>query len=391
MKAFHRVAAALACMSLAATVFSVPVRAQEGQRGTDNLVTFSGISAMVVGNEPSDTLDAVRDGLRWPDAPHSGSGANPYAWTNYTAAQKYPWGNSWLKFDFPAEDSVQAITVYYFVDSWSASIPKDVNFVFTDANGYAVEHAVWGTEPVQMAGTCWRQVYNLKEPIQAKSAQIIFTNADGQKHAGVNKCVGVYEIEIDSGMPAPVTDPEDGQKPIIHYIDGYETPFEEIEINPYRIVSVGSEETEHEKFVTFLYDEDPNTIWHSAWEGCKPEDMYLYFYFGKSEPFISGIRYLPRSGNKSGDNNGRIAAYEVQTRDWSQYDGTDWARTGWRTVATGRFEDTEGWKEIRLDKPLVGNETLEIRLVATETYGVKPNTWMSAAEVRLLGGRPIYD
>ena len=312
----------------------------------------------------SGTPKAIVDYERWPATPHNGNGTNPYAWTNYQSAQRFGIGDdklSYIQFDWDRQRDVRDVVVYYFVDSWSASLPKDVDIQAYDQNKQIVPVSMNYREPVQMSGTCWKQVYHLNETVSCQTLRLGFASDDTSKKQGNIRCVGVYEIEIyghDSDMR--------------NWEDGYEQSF--------YAPGAGSTEYTRKRLDTIrVMDGDPNTIWHTNWDGCAPEDMYLEFERVRAASPCVGIRVLPRSGNQSGDNNGRIAAYEVQ--EYNDSTGT------WQTLTSGRWDDSEGWKEARWDdNPLYteAGEGRRIRLVATETYGVTPNKWMSAAEVEFI-------
>ena len=61
-------------------------------------------------------------------------------------------------------------------------------------------------------------------------------------------------------------------------------------------------------------------------------------------------------------------------------DGPDW-----QLVATGTWEDNGDWKVVRF--PTV-EDALFVKLIGVSTYGVKPDTWMSAAEIEFVTTYP---
>ena len=365
MKLIHRAAVVCTCLALAASAFGTPVKAQEENV---NLAEKARVIQYTPGNLESDTLSAVNDGVRYPWKAHNDAGANPFAWTNYDSAQTVGIDSpSILSFYLGHERySIGTVVIYYFVDSWSASLPKKVELgsdgVFLQGP-YSNELIL--LEEEQVSDTCVKCTYEAVAYSHASNYYLRFWADDSSLKQGNTRCVGVYEVELY-------------ERP------DYEVKYNEFTIDSFAGMTAGSVETAHGKWVDYARDGNPNTLWHSDWAGCDPEDMWIEMYQGKSVPMLTGLRYLPRSGNRSGDNNGRIAAYEVQAAVWGINEYSEY-EISWRTIASGRWEDTEGWKEVRFDTPVYDNDTLHIRLVAKETYGVQRNKWVSAAEIELIG------
>ncbi|MBR5969592.1 MAG: discoidin domain-containing protein [Lachnospiraceae bacterium] len=365
MKLFKKAVALALTLTLACPAFTMSANAQEkriNEYPASNEASRAKITATVPGDTASDTLAAIVDGVRWPEKPHSGSGPNPYAWTNYASAQKYGIGMdrpSSLKFEFPEETEVAQICIYYFVDSWSASLPKHIEIDAYDGNGNGP--LPWATSynaPIKMSETCYLQNYYLQDPLMCQSFEISFFADDTSKKQGNTRCVGIYEIELYNRLGPPLVE---------EYVDYTLTGY-------FGGVYVGSEETAHQKYSHNAFDGDLSTIWHTAWDGCSADERYMEVYLGKSAD-ISGFRYYPRQGNKSGDNNGRVKGYEI-------YVGTMGSNgPAYRLVATGEWEDNGECKEVRF--PVVEN-ALFVKLVGVSTYGVKQNTWMSAAEIEFI-------
>ena len=327
-----------------------------------NDASHATITATVPGNVESDTLSAIADGVRWPEKPHAGGGANPYAWTNYHSAQLFGIEEtSSLTFEFPWETEVAQIALYYFVDTWSASLPASVEFV-TNENGQEFVHTARAFEVQQITDTCVRQNYHIDTPPTCKTFEIRFASDGTSKKKGNTRCVGLYEVEIYNSLGSP----------IIH-----EPEYHESSWSGFTGIYGGSVEVAHKKYAHNAADGNPDTIWHTDWNGASLEERYLEIYFYKSEN-LAGIRYLPRQGNKSGDNNGRIKKYEVYS---SSFDYDSNGEPIWTLVATGEFPDNDKWQEIRFEP--VSNVS-DVKIVGVETYGVKQNKWMSAAEIEVI-------
>src|SRR5687768_535452 len=62
--------------------------------------------------------------------------------------------------------------------------------------------------------------------------------------------------------------------------------------------------------VSNVLDGNPNTIWHSAWEGMPAPLPHTVTIDMKAVRDISGLRYLPR---QDGNPNGRIGQFSIST------------------------------------------------------------------------------
>ena len=368
MNVFKKVTAVALAAAMLSPVASMTARAEE-PRITPNPWNNKAMSAtlysVVPGDLQSGTLRAVTDGERWPEQPHDGNGTNPYAWTNYKSAQAYGIDEtSSLIFEFSEKKQVASVVVYYFVDTWSASLPKSVRF-FSIESGVPGEYSIRPRYSEQITSTCVKQIYDVLYPATLDVLELRFEADDTSLKNGNTRCVGVYEIELydDNGENGVAYEPEP-----VEYIDDIKTA-------RYCSQSVGSEETAHGKYGQNAIDCDYDTIWHTAWDGCAPEDRYIEISLD-SPTNISGLRYLPRQGNKSGDNNGRVKDYEIYVGKiaWN-------GEIRWTKVATGTWKDDGEWKTVRFETV---EDALYVKLVGVSTYGVKPDTWMSAAEIEFI-------
>lgn len=103
----------------------------------------------------------------------------------------------------------------------------------------------------------------------------------------------------------------------------------------YRLVRVDSEELIEENGAAVnALDNDPRTLWHSAYsagEQAPPHELDVDL---GDEYLLAGMRYLPRQDHGV---NGRVGDYEVLT----SLDGQDWT-----VAATGTFADDKTSKEV---------------------------------------------
>ena len=146
----------------------------------------------------SDTLAAVNDGLRYPERPHTSGGPNPYAWTNYNSVQaKFtPGGGFWLDLARPVQ--VDTIVIYQFVDSYSASLPESVAFYF-EYDGQTSTPAFEVVSSEEVSSTCHKVTYRFVGDVYerlAKKVSLFEMEAQGKGDKVVDRCVGVYEIEV---------------------------------------------------------------------------------------------------------------------------------------------------------------------------------------------------
>ncbi len=130
------------------------------------------------------------------------------------------------------------------------------------------------------------------------------------------------------------------------------------------VASVDSQETTAEDGAAAdAVDNDPYTIWHSAYTGTvAPMPHQITLDLGDRER-LGGLRYLPR---QDGGANGRIAGYEI----WTSANGRQF-----RERAAGTFADNQTEKEV--DFPAV--RARYVRLVATSSTNGLP--YAAAAEV----------
>ena len=114
-----------------------------------------------------------------------------------------------------------------------------------------------------------------------------------------------------------------------------------------------------------VIDDDPATLWHTAWDPVAPLPHSLVIGL-KNPQEVFGLKYTPRADMA----NGRIADYEIYAGD----DGHDWQR-----AAAGRWPNRAAAQTVRFEKPVAARY---LKLVAlTEVNG---NGFTSAAEIDVL-------
>ena len=106
------------------------------------------------------------------------------------------------------------------------------------------------------------------------------------------------------------------------------------------------------------------------WNGCQASQRYITVK-SKETVTIGGFQYQPRTGNRNGDNNGRVGDYRISV----SMDGRNWTE-----VASGHWNDDDTLKTVTFT-PVKANC---VRLEGVSTYGSKKNKFMSAAEIAVL-------
>jgi beta-galactosidase len=128
-------------------------------------------------------------------------------------------------------------------------------------------------------------------------------------------------------------------------------------------VTADSEQSDYEAHRAI--DDDPDTIWHTAWDPVQPLPHWLAVDL-KEPREIFGLKVLPRSDMA----NGRIGDYQIHiSRDGDQ----------WQRMAGGHWPNSAASQTVRFENPVT---TRYIKLVAlTEVNG---NGFTSVAEIDIL-------
>jgi len=134
------------------------------------------------------------------------------------------------------------------------------------------------------------------------------------------------------------------------------------------LIYVDSEEVNDPGLAVMSFDNDPSTIWHTAWStGDVPYPHEIQIGLGQ-EYWIYKFIYLTRQDSE----NGRIKDYELYIGD----DTLNWGIP----VKTGQFVNTSALQTIVLDTAKAGRF---FRLRALSE--VNGNPWASAAEFSMVG------
>ena len=138
--------------------------------------------------------------------------------------------------------------------------------------------------------------------------------------------------------------------------------------NEWSLIWVDSEETGDPGYATMSFDDNPSTIWHTAWSsGNAPYPHEIRIGLGRMYK-ISKFTYLPRQDGE----NGRIKDFKL----YITTDTLDWGSP----VFTGQFTNTGAPQTIVPDTVRPG---MYFRLLALSE--VNGNPWASAAEFSMTG------
>ena len=185
----------------------------------------------------------------------------------------------------------------------------------------------------------------------------------GKASSGANYCVGLNEIELYGKYSHDI----------------YEMMFDEDD--PNRVpnsmierIEAGSLENRPHLSLENVLDGKMDTLWHTSWAGCAPEERYITLV--TKEPIrLNGFAYFPRTGSKPGDNNGRVKEYRVSI----SLDGVNWETLAQETLEHPEEPFALFW--------MIPHKAKYIRLEGVHTDGVEQDKWMSAAEIRLFQAR----
>ena len=134
-----------------------------------------------------------------------------------------------------------------------------------------------------------------------------------------------------------------------------------------------------------LKDNNPSTIWHTKWSGgFKSDNSKRYILVElKEETLIDALRYLPRQGSNSGDDNGRVASYKVEVST----DGTNYTQ-----VTTGEWNpSTQTWKMAEFT-PVKAKYVKLYGLTTSNNGSIQvTSSHMSAAEIRVRKAVEVKD
>ena len=376
----------------------------------------------------SDTLSAIYDGNAssgW----YIGSNKNPKLWSNWKAAQNGERTAS-VSLVFDTAQNVYEVVLYQYIDNYSADMPEEVKFYWSMEAGGVPEEVSGTLLEERDAGNSVKALhYRLSRVVPAVSFTVEETAQSGDKgKRGQKYCVGLTEVElitateiIGASKSAELTqlsangadilngetwsrefyttetDPlieAAGENCAVTILPVYEdvirifTQSEDqmaresyevilnipdygfVPVDMIEDVIVGSEEGRAECSKWNAVDGNASTMWHSSWGGAADEERYIILKL--KQPYVlAGLHQLPRTGNRAGDNNGRIRTYQISV----SMDGANWS-----VLTNGIWDGGEGWKEAWFTE----TTAQYIRLDGITTDGNSwDNKYMSVAELKL--------
>ena len=118
-----------------------------------------------------------------------------------------------------------------------------------------------------------------------------------------------------------------------------------------------------------VLDDNPSTIWHTAWAGTSLDVQWIDISLAEKQQ-VAGLRYLPR---QAGGVNGIITGYEI-------YVNSDGGQT-YTKVSEGEWSQNAVWKIAEFDAMEATNVRLQVTSAVSDTEG---KAFASAAEIRLM-------
>ncbi|MCW1921487.1 discoidin domain-containing protein [Luteolibacter arcticus] len=131
-------------------------------------------------------------------------------------------------------------------------------------------------------------------------------------------------------------------------------------------------EAKGEGEAAYAIDGNPETYWHTQWQGSAPRPPHELAVDLGVKAELSGITVLPRQDQE----NGRVGEYEVFT----SLDGNDWGKP----AAKGKFSGGQSLERVPFEKPLT---VRFVRLVALSE--INGNPWSAIAELDVVALRSL--
>lgn len=163
----------------------------------ENVAPVASVSQDIPEDKQSDTLSAITDGST-SVAANQGGGANPTCWTTYKNAQA---GNQTasITFRYATQQRIGQARVHFFVDSYSARLPKPGSTIIEVSENGEDWTRVDAQETVgQAQGRITPYTYNFA-PVTATYVRFTITNSD-EVLAGRKPCTGIIEVELFSAV-----------------------------------------------------------------------------------------------------------------------------------------------------------------------------------------------
>ena len=194
------------------------------------------------------------------------------------------------------------------------------------------------------------------DPVAARYVKLTSTSSYHWQEANANTVMTVAELEVFKYV-MPVYEPDD---------DSRDIPLSAV------TVSTGDYEPDGLQYgegpADLAVDNDPNTLWHTDWQGTSNENHWFQFELTESYK-VDGLRYWPR---QAGNTNGTITKYQILVSN----DGENWTE-----VAAGDWENNRDWKIAQFD----GQEVKYVRLQSVEAVSDVSYVLASASEIRITG------
>lgn len=151
-------------------------------------------------------------------------------------------------------------------------------------------------------------------------------------------------------------------------------PFEPLPVSE---IAADSEELSGEPApngrVAAAFDSNPNTYWHTQWQGAAPKAPHWVTFKANSEAELAKIGYLPRQGQQ----NGRIKTYRLYASATAKDGSADWGEP----VSSGQFKQVTTMQYVDVPTGVTGPY---FKLVAVDMWPSDEGdtgTFTSAAEI----------
>lgn len=127
-----------------------------------------------------------------------------------------------------------------------------------------------------------------------------------------------------------------------------------------------------------VLDGKDNTIWHTNWNGCSQDQVWITIDMGAAQE-IGRVSYLTR---QSGGNNGKYRQYEIEV----SADGKEWT-----TVASGTWGADDDYTEIQhaTFTPVTAQYVRLVGVTTAHQVGSEDKIFGAAAEIYI--GYPVYE
>lgn len=395
-------------------------------------------------DQQSDTLDAIKDGSTT-ISDNSGGGANPTAWSNWSAAQAGD-TTAEITFRYDTQQRIGRIVIHFAKDSGSMRYPDaGTTEIYISETG---EEGSWtkveATETIgaesnrvkpytydfapitatfvrfdlvnstATTGTQWKPCTAITEIelLKAQGAFVANTTAklgslsvNGLEIAQEDLAAGSYvtaasyaDVEAKGADNASVTvlpAVDDVIRIIIESEDHNTRNMYEImlngEVKPLtgdypveKLTAIADSQysgNANEGPASYVLDGDGETHWHTNWSTSEAADVEKR-WIGLELEEAAAVSGIRYLPRTFGGNNGAVTEYKIQYRE--NNDGE------WTDVATGTWSyNDSAWKEITFAEPVMAKQ---VRVVGVHTWADSGNDkHMSTAEMRVTVPETVTD